>query len=138
MTSYGTTRKVLIKKHLVEKHNIYKDLNENKKEYENYLKYSKLGVLAKVEKFENNIIVMERVKPFLEHYYEKEWEDIMRMNNNCYMDDLLRNEHLEKELRYGDIRDILMKTDLDWNEWQVPSNWGIDSNNKLVLLDYSR
>lgn len=138
--SNGTTRKVEIYDNIVKKICYNGCKYENVNEYNNYIKYkdAEIVIVNKILNFTDNII--EAVKcQTLKEYFEA--NDIIVTNyDSVYMDSIFLHEYndLGNKLKYREKRRCLMNTRLDFDEFQMLDNWGIDPEGKLVLIDYSR
>lgn len=136
----GTTRKVQIYKDTVRKICYNGCKYENKNEYDNYIKYKDAEVIIvnKILKFTDNIIEAVKCQTLKEYF--KENDIIVRNYSSAYMDDIFLHLYndLGNKLNYREKRRYLMNTKLDFDEFQMLDNWGINPEGELVLIDYSR
>lgn len=136
----GCTREVLVSNNIVIKKCLINCMEENKKEYDNFIKYKEedLKIVNNIISFEDNILVAERCLT-LEEYFK-----INNLDEPLYfidMDNLFINLYPElgTKLLYKEKRDyIIRNTDLSTEEMTIPDNWGITKEGELVLIDYSR
>lgn len=146
LLAVGTTREVYeVDVDVIVKRNRYEGsraFNCNTLEYNNYIslkdKVSCLNVAYKLKG--DNSLICRKVEPFID-YIKRNNKFINTKGETSilgYMDTYMTKFRKEiYEMGYDKFRDELMKTRLDYEEWQVPSNWGVHEG-KLVLIDYSR
>lgn len=137
----GTTRKVEVFSNMVRKICCNGCKYENKNEYDNYMKYKDVQpkLVNTIINFEDNILEAEKCTTLKEYFRDN---DIVIKNiSSAYMDDIFLHKYSElgDKLQYREKRRYLLNnTKLDFDEYQMPDNWGINQTGELVLIDYSR
>lgn len=140
INSIGTTRRVEVYGDKVRKICYENFKYANEQEYNNYKKYKNIEpkIVNNIISFENNIIEAEKCITLKEFFISIGIQ--IKSISNCYMDDLFLHIYSEigDLLNYREKRRILLDSELDFDEFQYPDNWGITKEGELVLLDYSR
>lgn len=129
----GTTRDITIINNVVIKECKEDYQYENKREYDNFEKYkdAPMKIVNNILLFSENIIYAEKCKTI---------DEVININSDYnYMDKIFLNSYLDKKYNYSKKRKYLLEnTNLSFDEFQIPENWGINKDNELVLIDYSR